>query len=90
MTAFELAQLSAGDSVIGLDGDWTDEFPVVEVGPLKNRRDGRARRMVSVKVGKRTASALIISGNQEIRSTASDWVVQAIVESGSAQLVSLR
>ena len=79
MTGFEVEQLRAGDSIIGLGGDWTDEFPVVEVGPVLRVRGHPIAREVHVQVGRRTKGAIVVAGRDEVRSTARDWHVRDAV-----------
>lgn len=66
MTAAELELLDRGDSLIGFHNSWSDEFPVVEVAPMK-ATNGRVTRSVVVRIGKRTASGLLYADGPEIR-----------------------
>lgn len=67
MTRDDVLNIRPGDSVIGLKGQWDDEYPVVGVGALRDTKLGRLWRVVSIAVGKGEVSGSVLEGDPTIR-----------------------
>ena len=63
MTGLDILELAPGDSVIGFRGDWTDEFPIVEVGALAGSGAGCLRRRIVVRAGAITLPGMVREGD---------------------------
>lgn len=68
MTRDDILALDWGDSILLLEGDTSDEFPVVAVGATVFKADGTLVRPVHVRRGRANYPAIVREGDQSIRS----------------------
>ncbi|HSX21468.1 MAG TPA: hypothetical protein VLE97_01685 [Gaiellaceae bacterium] len=74
MNRRDVLALRAGDSVVGFNGCWTDEFRVTAVH-LRNALVGRACNDVCVTINDEPVWALVREGGDEIRTAENLTVV---------------
>jgi hypothetical protein len=67
MTRADILMLNPGDSVIGFANRWTDELPVVDVGDLEHKANGRVLRPITVRCDRITLRGTVYEGDSTIR-----------------------
>lgn len=67
MTRDDILALDTGDSIIGLNNRWDDEYTVTRVGKLHYTVLGRAWRPVTINVDHGEVNGSVLEGDPSIR-----------------------